>query len=114
MTGSSLATVDGRIEADYMLPDAERDTPHAEYLFADEYETTGAELHYDNGNWMLHVHTKTEVEPDRPEESTPENGTVLGVDLGVNNLAVASTGTFWTGDEFDHWRREYETRRGYL
>jgi IS605 OrfB family transposase len=32
----------------------------------------------------------------------------------VNNLAVASTGTFWTGDEFDHWRREYENRRGDL
>jgi IS605 OrfB family transposase len=32
----------------------------------------------------------------------------------VNNLAVASTGTFWTGDEFDHWRREYEKRRGDL
>ena len=29
----SLATTDGRIEADYMLPDEERDTPHAEYLF---------------------------------------------------------------------------------
>jgi len=32
----------------------------------------------------------------------------------VNNLAVTSTGTFWTGEEFDHWRREYEKRRGSL
>jgi putative transposase len=32
----------------------------------------------------------------------------------VNNLAVTSTGTFWTGNEFDHWRREYERRRGSL
>ncbi|RZN63136.1 MAG: transposase, partial [Methanonatronarchaeia archaeon] len=30
------------------------------------------------------------------------------------NLAVTSTGTFWTGDEFDHWRQEYEKRRGDL
>ena len=111
----SLATVDGRIEADYVLPDEDRDTPHAEYLFLDEYETTGAELHYRNGTWMLHIHTKTEVETDTPEQDTTENQqTVLGVDLGVNNLAVASTGTFWTGDEFDHWRREYEKRRGSL
>jgi putative transposase len=28
----SLATTDGRIEADYVLPDDERDTPHAEYF----------------------------------------------------------------------------------
>ena len=110
----SLATVDGRIEADYVLPDSERDTPHAEYFFSDEYETTGAELHYRNGNWMLHVHCRLDVETDTSEQATTENGTVLGVDLGVNNLAVASTGTFWTGDEFDHWRREYEKRRGDL
>jgi len=110
----SLATVDGRIEAEYVLPDGDRGTPHAEYLFSDEYDTTGAELHYSNGNWMLHIHCKTEVELDTSEQATPENGTVLGVDLGVTNLAVASTGTFWTGDEFDHWRREYEQRRGDL
>ncbi|MDB9278205.1 RNA-guided endonuclease InsQ/TnpB family protein, partial [Halorubrum ezzemoulense] len=48
------------------------------------------------------------------EQTATENGTVLGVDLGVNSLVVASTGTFWTGDEFDHWRREYEQRRGDL
>ena len=109
----SLATVDGRIEADYVLPDEDSDTPHAEYFFSDEYETTGAELHYTNGNWVLHIHCKTDVESNTPEEAT-ENRTVLGVDLGVNNLAVASTGTFWTGGEFDHWRREYEKRRGDL
>ena len=110
----SLATVNGRIEPDYVLPDDERETPHADYFFADEYETTGAELHYTNGSWMLHIHCKTDVEPDTSEQATTENGTVLGVDLGVNNLAVTSTGTFWTGNEFDHWRQEYETRRGDL
>jgi len=110
----SLATTDGRIEADYVLPDDEQDTPHAEYLFSDEYETTGAELHYRDGDWMLHIHCKKEVESATSEQAATENGTVLGVDLGVNNLAVTSTGQFWTGDEFDHWRREYENRRGSL
>ncbi len=110
----SLATTDGRIEADYVLPDKDSDTPHAEYLFSDEYETTGAELHRKHDEWQLHIHCKKDVESDTPEQATTENGTVLGVDLGVNNLAVTSTGTFWTGDEFDHWRREYENRRGDL
>ena len=110
----SLATTDGRIEADYVLPDKDSDTPHAEYFFSSEYETTGAELHYTNGNWMLHIHCKKDVESDMSKQATPENGAVLGVDLGVNNLAVVSTGTFWTGDEFDHWRSEYEHRRGDL
>ena len=110
----SLATTDGRIEPEYMLPDDKRDTPHGKYLFAEEYETTGAELHYMNGNWMLHIHCKRDAEPDTSEQATPENGTVLGVDLGVNNLAVTSTGTFRTSDEFNHWRKEYENRRGDL
>jgi len=108
----SLATTDGRIEADYILPDEDSATPHSRYLFADEYETTGAELHSRDGDWVLHIHCKTDVESDTPAQATTENGTVLGVDLGVNTLAVTSTGTFWTGDEFDHWRREYEKRRG--
>jgi putative transposase len=110
----SLATTDGRIEADYVLPDANSDTPHSKCLFSDKYETTGAELHYRDGNWVLHIHCKKDVESDTPEQATTQNGTVLGVDLGVNNLAVTSTGTFWTGDEFDYWRREYEKRRGSL
>jgi Probable transposase. len=96
----SLATTDDRIEADYVLPDTNNDTPHSEYLFSNKYETTGAELHSHGGDWVLHIHCKTEVESDTPEQATTENGTVLGVDLGVNNLAVTSTGTFWTGDEF--------------
>jgi putative transposase len=110
----SLATTDGRIEADYVLPEEDSDTPHSEYLFSDEYEITGAELHYHDCNWVLHVHCKMEVKSDTSEQAPPENKSVLGVDLGVNNLAVTSTGTFWTGDEFDHWRCEYETRRGSL
>lgn len=110
----SLATTDGRVEANYVLPDEDSDTPHSEYLFSDAYEVTGAELHYRDGGWFLHIHCKMEMESDTPNTSTTENGTVLGVDLGVNNLAVTSTGTFWTGTEFDHWRREYEKRRGDL
>jgi len=110
----SLATTDGRVEADYVLPDKNSDTPHAEYLFSDEYETTGAELHQKHDEWQLHIYCKKEVESDTSKQVTTENRTVLGVDLGVNNLAVTSTGTFWAGEEFDHWRREYEKRRGDL
>jgi hypothetical protein len=34
----SLATVGGRIEVEYVLPDEERDTPHSRYLDNDDYE----------------------------------------------------------------------------
>jgi putative transposase len=110
----SLATTNGRVEAGYVLPDGDSDTPHSKYLLSDEFETTVAELHYRDDNWVLRIHCKMKVESDTPEQATTENGTVLGADLGVNTLAVTSTSTFWTGDEFDHWRREYQKRRGSL
>lgn len=33
------------------------------------------------------------------------------MDLGVENIAVTSTGKFWSGNELNHWHREYEKRR---
>jgi len=108
---ASLATVEGRIEVDYILPDSDRETPHSRYLNNDDYEVTGAELHNDDGEWYLHLRTKAELETDTPDQETTEHPTVLGVDLGVNQLAVTSTGAFWSGQELDHWRREYEKRR---
>jgi putative transposase len=110
----SLATVDGRIEVEYVLPDGDRDTPHSRYLDNDDYEVTGAELHNKDGEWFLHLRTKAEVKFDTLEQAPTGHSTVLGVDLGVNQLAVTSTGTFWSGDGFDHWRREYEKRRASL
>jgi putative transposase len=107
---ATLSTVDGRVTVGYNLPDESHDTPHSRYLLNDDYETTGATLHYRDGSFFLHVRTKADV--DAPD--LPENGTVLGVDLGVENIAVTSTGTFWSGDELTHWHREYEKRRGSL
>ena len=106
---ASLSTVGGRITAEYVLPDEDRETPHSSYLFSDDYETTGATLHYreTTDEFSLHVRTKADVDAPEPRE----NGTVLGVDLGVENIAVTSTGVFWAGDELDHWHREYEKRR---
>jgi transposase len=43
---------------------------------------------------MLHLHCKTDVESHTPDQDATENSTVLGVDLGVADLAVVSTGTF--------------------
>lgn len=106
---ASLSTIDGRITAEYVLPDENSDTPHSQYLLNEEYETTGATLHYrkTSDEFYLHVRTKTVVDDSEPAE----NGTVLGVDLGVENIAVTSTGVFWSGSELNHWHREYEKRR---
>ena len=104
---ASLSTVDGRATVEYVLPDESRDTPHSEYLRSDKWEQTGATLHYYRGSFYLHVRTTADVDAPEPVE----NGTVLGVDLGVENIAVSSTGVFWTANELNHWRQEYVERR---
>ena len=99
---ATLSTVDGRVTVGFVLPDENRDTPHSEYLRSDEWEPTGATLHYSRGSFSLHVRTKADV--DAPDPAV--NGAVLGVDLGVENIAVTSTGVFWSADELNHWRAE--------
>jgi IS605 OrfB family transposase len=49
---------------------------------------------------------------DEPEPA--EHPTVLGVDLGIDNVAVTSTGTFWSGGLLNHRREQYEQVRGGL
>jgi IS605 OrfB family transposase len=112
----TLATIEGRVTAEFVLPDAQRDTPHSAYLFNDDYDLKGATLHYDEVEdcFYLHVRTKPAVENDDAEQGDAEHVSVLGVDLGITNIATTSTGTFWSGGELNHWHREYEKRRGDL
>jgi IS605 OrfB family transposase len=107
---ATLATADGRIEAEYVLPDAE--TPPTAY-FSPEWEKREATLHHRDGDYYLHITVVSEI--DQELEDT-ENGTVLGVDLNVDgHLVVTSTGAFiGNADYLNHKRREYETRRGQI
>jgi len=113
---ATLATIDGRVTADFILPDERRDTPHSAYLFNDDYDVNGATLHYDEVEdcFYLHVRTKPAVENDEAEQGDAKHVSVLGVDLGITNIATTSTGRFWSGGELNHWHREYEKRRGDL
>ena len=108
----SLSTVDGRIECDYILPD-NSETPPTKYVADEDFSFRMGHLQHRDGEWYLHASMQKETD-EQTTESTAGHNTVLGVDLGVENLAVTSTGTFWSADEFNHWRREYEKRRGDL
>jgi len=110
----SLSTIDGRIESDYILPD-DPETPPTKYVSDADFEFRMAHLQYRDGDWYLHASMRNvETEHEESSESDPKHSTVLGVDLGVTNLAVTSTGRYWSGAESNHWRREYEKRRGEL
>ncbi|ELZ29943.1 transposase, IS605 OrfB family protein [Halogeometricum pallidum JCM 14848] len=113
---ATLATINGRVTAEFVLPDEHRETPHSSYLFNDNYDVKGATLHYDTVEdcFYLHVRTNPAVENDDVEQGDSKHVSVLGVDLGITNIATTSTGQFWSGGELNHWHREYEKRRGDL
>jgi IS605 OrfB family transposase len=109
----SLATVDGRVEPAFVLP-SDSPTPYERYVLSEDYEFCESTLRYDavDDEFYLHISTRR-YDSDQPEVSEDAgHQTVLGIDLGVNSLAVSSTGAFWQGDDYDHWTREFEKRRG--
>jgi len=110
-TYCTLATVNERIEAQYVLPE-DKDTPHHRYLLNDDYEFRTATLHRRNNEFYLHITLMKTVE--EPEKTG--NGTVLGVDLNIDgHLAATSTGKFLgNADLLNHKRNEFEKRRGNL
>ena len=109
----TLAAYGGRIRAEFTYP-PDDDCPQARYLDGDEWEPKGATLHYDRGDSEYYLHVTVERDEPETELGEAENGTVLGVDLGVENIAVTSTGTFYSGGLFNHRRNEYERIRGSL
>jgi len=112
----SLSTVNGRVECGFELP-SDSPTPYEQYVLSEEFEFRASTLQYDNATDEFYFHITTlkyDTECDGDTEVSVDTGhqTVLGIDLGVNSLAVASTGRFWNGDDYDHWCREFEKRRG--
>jgi IS605 OrfB family transposase len=110
----SLATVEGRVEPSFILP-ADSPTPYERYVLSEDYEFRESTLRYDatTDEFYLNISTRrTNGDAEVPADTWHPNETVLGIDLGVNSLAVSSTGTFWQGDDYDHWCREFEKRRG--
>jgi IS605 OrfB family transposase len=106
----SIATSDGRIHADFVLP--EHSGYYDKYLNNDwtVTQSTVEKHEYEDGQpYYLHLG----LEKDDPQTDAL-NPTVMGVDLGIDNLAVTSTGTFYSGDELNHRRREFEEIRGQL
>ncbi|SDF57032.1 RNA-guided endonuclease InsQ/TnpB family protein [Halorientalis regularis] len=112
----SLATVNGRVECEYDLPDDPEGTPHGEYLLNETYSFSTSTVHYDSDADEFYLHAAMEREPDASSPEKAEDSRVLGVDCNVDgHIAVTSTGTFiGNADSLNHERREFEKRRASL
>lgn len=94
----SLTTVGSRIRCPLALPQDE-DGDQWQFLNDEWWELTESTLTARDGTYFLHMGVqrhKTDAERTA-EQRTAENGTVLGVDLGVENIVVTSTGPFVSG-----------------
>jgi len=112
----SLATVNGRVECKYDLPNNPEGTPHGEYLLNEEYDFATSTVHYDSDTDEFYLHAAMEREIDVASPEKAEDSRVLGVDCNVtDHIAVTSTGRFvGNADYLNHKRREFEKRRANL
>lgn len=78
----SVSSVDGRLQVPFSI------NPHAAKWLSVAVSTASADLIFRKGKFSLHVVVNV---PDRP---FAPNGTVVGVDLGVNRPAVTSDRKF--------------------
>jgi IS605 OrfB family transposase len=105
-TSATLATVDSRATVDFVIPESPN-TPHQQYLYNGAFDISRSTLVSDCNTLYLHVGLKK----TREIEHDFEYPGILGVDLGISNLAVTSTGRFWSGGEITHLREEYQDQR---
>jgi putative transposase len=88
-------------------------TPYERYVLDEDYEFRQSTVRYvrETDEFYLHLTIQKYDGDDTDGSADTEHRSVLGIDLGVNSLAVSSTGVFWQGDDYDHWVREFEKRR---
>ena len=107
----SLSTTESRVRCELALPDAD-DGYQRRYFDSDEWGVTESTLTARDGDYFLHIGFRRRR--NDTERNTAEDGTVLGVDLGIENLAVTSTACFISGRELTHDLREFEKVRAGL
>ena len=107
----SLSTTESRVRCNLALPDAD-DGYQRQYLDSEEWSVTESTLTTRDGDYFLHIGFRRPK--NDTERNTAEDGTVLGVDLGIENLAVTSTARFVSGRELTHNLREFKKIRAGL
>jgi transposase len=100
----SLATVEGRVRGELCLPNDD-DGYQQQFLDSEAWGLTESTLTLRDGDVRLHLGFRRHL-----NQEPAGNGTVLGVDLGVENVAVTSTARFFSGRELAHVCREHAKR----
>ncbi len=98
----TFSTVNGRVKANYFLGDYQK-----QILDDPNYEFRTATMTYKDGNFFLNI---TIIKPTFIMQSQ----TVIGVDLGIKNIATTSTGKFFRSGLLNDKRRQFREKRAKL
>jgi putative transposase len=98
----SILTIDGRRKCQLNI------APHYQEVFS-TWKNTSADLvmHRDKTMWLHIVFEKDAEDPKK-------NGKVIGIDRGINNLAVSSLNKFYSGGEVKRVSQKYQELRSKL
>lgn len=96
----TFSTVNGRIKSNYLIGDYQK-----QILDDPNYEFKTATLTYRNDNFFLNI---TIVKPALIKQPN----IVMGIDLGIRNIAVTSTGGFFSSGLLNDRRRQFREKRG--
>jgi IS605 OrfB family transposase len=122
----SLATVNGRVECQYILPRELKGTPYWRYVLDAAWSFGTSKLVFDGERFWLHA-VCTRLRPTQPlwakqsaadhwGSDTQSGARVLGVDLNVNRSSVVTSvaGFHGNADELNDRREQFERVRGGL
>ena len=95
----TFSAINGRVKAKYVLGDYQK-----KILDDPDYEFRTGTLTFNGKDFFLNI----SVVKSMPIK---KSGTTMGVDLGINNIAVTSTGKFFKAGILNDKRRQYAERR---
>lgn len=95
----SLLTISGRLKCNIIISDY-----HKEYFQSWKYSSAELILQK-NKKIFLHITFEKDI------EDTPINGTFVGLDRGISNIAVTSNNKFYTGKHVKHVCDRYHALR---
>jgi len=95
----TFSTINGRVKAKYLLGDYQK-----KILDGQNYEFRTGTLSYNGKDFFLNITIIKSISIKKPK-------VIMGVDLGVNNIAVTSTGKFFKASFLNDKRRQFAERR---
>ena len=107
----SISTINGRVNADFVLPEEDKEYDHKYFDGGWDITQSTIEVHEYEDDKPIYLHLGLKKENEIEEKDDPA---VMGIDLGVNTLAATSTGKFYKAQQLFEERKRLEEVQDYV